>query len=92
LRCCATLRKTQYEIENEYTWVDLPDLIRLEGERRARDYLDDIEVSIFPHVSDKDARETIIEKHRSRIPKPTAQAKTADEQYQALLLRMRGGI
>jgi len=91
LRCCVILGKTQYEIENGYAWIDLPQLLELSGERRARELLDNIEVSVFPHLSDNKAREAILQRHRDRLPKPPPEPpKSAQEQYEALKMRMKG--
>ncbi|MGG3278791.1 hypothetical protein [Paenibacillus solani] len=46
----------------------------------------------FPHLMDKKARETIITRITSKLPKPPAEPpKSAEEQYQALLARKGGG-
>jgi len=53
--------------------------------------LKNIEVSSFPHMSDAKAREAILQQYRDQLPKsPPEQPKTAQEQYEALKLRMKG--
>ncbi|GBG09514.1 hypothetical protein PAT3040_04164 [Paenibacillus agaridevorans] len=85
------MAKTQYEIEHEYAWIDLPELLELSGEQRARDMLESIEVSAFPHMSDSQTREAILQRHRDRLPKPPpTPPKSAQEQYEALRARMMG--
>jgi len=92
LHCCAILGKTQYEIENEYAWIDLPELLRIRDEQRARELFELLDVSMFPHVADKRAREEIVERIKRRLPKPPSEPpKSAEEQYQALLMRMKAG-
>jgi hypothetical protein len=92
LRCCITLGKTQHEIENEYAWIDLPRLLELSGERRAKELIENIEVSSFPHYADQKVREGIMERLQSKLPKPPKEPpKSAEEQYQALLARMKAG-
>lgn len=91
LRCCDILGKTQFEIENEYYWIDLPQLLELSGERKAKDMLKNIEVSAFPHMSDAKAREAILQQYRDQLPKsPPEKPKSAQEQYEALKMRMKG--
>ena len=92
LQCCAILGKTQHEIENEYAWIDLPELLRIRDEQRARELFELLDVSMFPHAADKRAREEIIERIKRRLPKPPPEPpKSAEEQYQALLMRMKAG-
>jgi hypothetical protein len=70
----------------------LPQLLELSGEQRARELLENIEVSAFPHISDSKARESIYQRHRDRLPKPPpAPPKSAEEQYEAQRARMMGG-
>jgi aspartyl/asparaginyl beta-hydroxylase (cupin superfamily) len=91
LRCCDILGKTQYEIENEYAWIDLPQLLELHSERKAGEMLKHIEVSSFPHMSDRKAREGILKQYRDQLPKPIQdKPKSAQEQYEALRARMMG--
>ncbi|MFD2116337.1 hypothetical protein ACFSTH_08370 [Paenibacillus yanchengensis] len=86
------LGKTQNEIENGYAWIDLPRLIELQGERRAIELLENIEVATFPHITDSKIREAILKQHRDKLPKPPPETpKSAQEQYEALKLRMKGG-
>jgi hypothetical protein len=88
----VVLGKTQHEIENGYAWVDLPDLLKLSGEARARELLENIQVSTFPHMTDVKAREAIMSSIRDRLPKaPPTPLMSAEEQYQVQMLRMRGG-
>jgi hypothetical protein len=92
LRCCAILGKTQREIENEYAWIDIPRLLEITNERRAMELLDNIEVSTFPHISDEKVRESILKRHRDKLPQPPNEPpKSAEEQYQALVARMKAG-
>lgn len=92
MRCSIVLGKTQCEIENEYFWIDLPQLLELSGERRARDMISYIEVSAYPHITDVEAREAILNQWRDQLPKPPPEPpKSAQEQYEALKLRMKGG-
>lgn len=66
-------------------------MLELSGERKAKDMLKNIEVSSFPHMSDAKAREAILQQYRDQLPKPPPeQPKTAQEQYKALKLRMKG--
>jgi len=86
------LGKTPREIENEYAWIDLPEILRIRNEQLAKDWFELLDISIFPHLSDQKARERIWERHRSRLPKPPPEPqKSAEEQYQELLARMKAG-
>lgn len=92
MRCCVVLGKTQREIEHEYAWIDLPELLRISGERRAKELIENIQVSSFPHFADNETREAIMKELQSRVPQPPkAPQKTAEEQYQAQLARMKVG-
>ncbi|MUG45528.1 hypothetical protein [Paenibacillus woosongensis] len=85
------LGKTQHEIENEYYFVDLPELLMLKDQNRASELLENIDVVSFPHISDKKAREAIVKRYANILPKPPAETpKSAEEQYQAQLARMKG--
>jgi len=61
-------------------------------EQRARELFELLDVSTFPHIADKKARDEIIERIKRRLPKPPPEPpKSAEEQYQALLMRMKAG-
>lgn len=91
LRCCTHLGKTQREIEEEYYFVDLPELLMLKNQSRARELLEGLDVVSYPHILDDKAREAIFKRITSVLPKPPAEPpKTAEEQYQAHLAKMRG--
>lgn len=84
------LGKTQHEVESEYFFVDLPELLMLKDQIRASELLENIDVAAFPHT-DKKGRETIVKRFTSVLPKPPEEApKSAEEQYQALKMRMKG--
>ncbi|MGG1879365.1 hypothetical protein ABDI30_17575 [Paenibacillus cisolokensis] len=86
------LGKTQYEVENEYYFVDLPRMLMAHDQVRAEKLLMQIDVESFPHLMDKKAREAIIKRITSVLPKPPPEPpKSAEEQYQALLARKKGG-
>lgn len=85
------LGKTQHEIENEYYFVDLPKMLVMKDEVWAKELLLQIDIVSYPHMMDKKARENIIKRINSMLPKPPAEPpKSAEEQYQARLARMRG--
>ncbi|WP_127580824.1 hypothetical protein [Paenibacillus koleovorans] len=87
------LGKTQYEVENEYAFIDLPELMKLANEKRAAELMEQLEVTAYPHIADKAAQKAIINRIRGRLPQaPAVPAKSAEEQYEAQLARMRGGI
>lgn len=91
LKCCAVLGKTQFEIENGYYFVDLPQLLLLKDQVRAAEMLEEIDIVSFPHLLDKKSREAILKRIVNVLPKPPEELpKTAEEQYQAQLARMRG--
>ncbi|MBP1892983.1 hypothetical protein [Paenibacillus lactis] len=93
MRCCAVLGKTQYEVENEYYFVDLPKMLIMKDQTRAEELLMQIDIVSYPHLVDKKARETIVKRITSMLPKPPAESpKSAEEQYQAQLARMKGGV
>lgn len=92
LRAAVALGKSPQEIENEYAWIDLPELLRIRNEIKAQEWFDQLEASAFPHIADEKVRKAIWERHRSRLPKPPpALPKSAEEQYQELLARMKAG-
>lgn len=63
----------------------------LKDQIRASELLDNIDVAAFPHISDKKAREAIIKRFTTVLPKPAEEPpKSAEEQYQAQLARMKG--
>ncbi|CAM3706038.1 hypothetical protein COLU111180_04085 [Cohnella lubricantis] len=91
MRCCIVLGKTQHEIESEYAWIDLPQLLHLTGERRARELIENIQVSSFPHYTEE-TRKDILKGLQAKMPKLAKEPpKSAEDQYQALLARMKVG-
>ncbi|MNI86701.1 hypothetical protein D3C73_1438160 [compost metagenome] len=85
------LGKTQHEVENEYYFVDLPELLMLKDQIRASELLEQIDIVSFPHNSDKEARTAIVNRYIAVLPKPPAEPpKPASEQYEALKQRMKG--
>lgn len=85
------LGKTQHEVETEYYFVDLPELLMLKDQIRASELLENIDVVSFPHILDENARKSILTRFTSVLPKPPAeQPKSAQEQYEALKQRMKG--
>lgn len=91
IECCILLDKTQYEIENEYAFIDLPALMMKKNQLRAKELLENIEVIAFPHLSESKDREAILKRLKERLPKPPPEPpKSADEQYEALKKRMMG--
>ncbi|QWU18254.1 hypothetical protein KP014_09705 [Paenibacillus sophorae] len=86
------LGKTQFEVENEYCLIDLPQLLLIKDQIHAAELLEQIDVESFPHIMDKKAREAILKRITRNLPKPPkAPSKSAEEQYQAQLARMKGG-
>jgi hypothetical protein len=86
------LDKSQYQIEHEYYFIDLPSLIRVKNERRAVHLLEQLQIASYPHISDKRDREKIMKSIADQLPKKAAPPPlTAEEQYQARLARMKGG-
>jgi len=54
--------------------------------------LENIEVVSYPHMTEKSDREAVLKRLQDRISKePPAPPKSAEEQYQALKLRMGAG-
>lgn len=54
--------------------------------------IENIEVSMFPHIMDAKIREQIMKKHTDKLPKPPPEPmKSAEEQYQALVAQMKAG-
>ncbi len=91
LRCCTHLGKTQREIEEDYYFVDLPELLLLKNQARARELLEGLDVVSYPHIIDDKARETIFKRITSALPRlPVTPPQSAQEQYQALKVRMKG--
>ncbi|MNP24403.1 hypothetical protein D3C76_1171620 [compost metagenome] len=85
------LGKTQHEVENEYNFVDLPELLMLKDQIRASELLENIDIATFPHLTEKKDREAIIKRITSPLPKPPVEPpKSAEDQYQAQLARMKG--
>ncbi|QSF42656.1 hypothetical protein [Paenibacillus tianjinensis] len=84
--------KTQHEVENEYYFVDLPELLLLEERRHATEMIEQLEAESYPHIMDKEVRTDILQRYVRRLPKaPVPKQLTAEEQYQAQLARMKGG-
>ncbi|WP_244169661.1 hypothetical protein [Paenibacillus helianthi] len=84
--------KTQYQIENEYFFIDLPQLLLLKDQARASEVIEQLEIASYPHIVDKQVRQEIIQRYINALPKaPEPPKMTAEEQYQAQLARMRGG-
>lgn len=66
-------------------------MLVMKDEVWAKELLLQIDIVSYPHMMDKKARENIIKRINSMLPKPPAEPpKTAEEQYQARLARMRG--
>lgn len=85
------LGKTQREVENEYFFIDLPELLMIKDQVRATEMLQEIDVVSFPHITDEKARDAIFKRITSALPKPSKeQPKSAEEQYKAQLARMMG--
>lgn len=92
LRCCIHLDKTQREIEEDYYFVDLPELLLLKNQARARELLEGLDVVSYPHITEEKSRTAIIKRLTSALPKPPSEPQlSAEEQYQAHLMRMKGG-
>ncbi|WP_020615739.1 hypothetical protein [Paenibacillus daejeonensis] len=90
MRCCILLDKSQRQIEEDYYFIDLPELLTIKDQRQAKELLDNIDVISFPH-SDKKGREGTIKRLQERLPKPPKeQPKSAKEQYEALKARRMG--
>ncbi|MGP0583706.1 hypothetical protein [Paenibacillus timonensis] len=71
--------------------MDLPELLLLKDQARASEMLEQIDIVAFPHISDKKARETIVNRYIAALPKPPVPAqRTAQEQYEELKLRLKG--
>lgn len=85
------LGKTQHEVENEYYFVDLPELLMLKDQIRASELLENIDVATFPHLSEQKDREAILKRISSVLPAPLAEPqKSAKDQYEELKLRLKG--
>ncbi|MPY20042.1 hypothetical protein [Paenibacillus glucanolyticus] len=66
-------------------------MLMLKDQVRAAELLQEIDIVSYPHIMDKQARETILKRLTSALPKlPAEPPKSAEEQYQAQLARMRG--
>lgn len=86
------LGKTQYEVENEYYFVDLPELLMLMDQKHASVIIEQLNVASYPHITDKKVREDILKRYTYLLPKPMAQkVQSPEDQYQAQLARMKGG-
>lgn len=86
------LGKTQHEVENEYYFVDLPELLLLKDQEHASAIIEQLNVASYPHITDKDVREKMLKQYTRLLPKSaTPKQMTAEEQYQAQLARMKGG-
>ncbi|WP_243895802.1 hypothetical protein [Paenibacillus sp. F411] len=63
----------------------------IQDEVWAKELLMQIDIVSYPHTMDKKARESIIKRITNMLPKPPAEPpKSAEEQYQAQLARMKG--
>ncbi|GGH17340.1 hypothetical protein GCM10008013_12610 [Paenibacillus segetis] len=72
--------------------MDLPELLMLKNQSRARELLENLDVVSYPHIIDDKAREGIIKRITNSLPKPAeTPPQSAEEQYQAHLARMKGG-
>ncbi|MDH6427275.1 hypothetical protein MKX34_17185 [Paenibacillus sp. FSL R5-0636] len=92
MRCCTVLDKTQWQIENEYFFVDLPQLLLLKDQAHASNVIEQLEIESYPHITDKKVREQIINRYIQALPKAPEKPKmSAEDQYQAQLVRMKGG-
>lgn len=59
---------------------------------KAREWFELLDATVFPHVTDQKAKKSIWERYRIRLPKPPPEPqKSAEEQYQELLARMKAG-
>lgn len=86
------LDKTQYQIENDYYFIDLPALLRIKNEKKAMQLLEQLQVTSYPHITDQKARNNIMKAITSQLPaKPKGPVKSAEEQYQARMARMKVG-
>nr|WP_247681768.1 hypothetical protein [Paenibacillus sp. Marseille-P2973] len=66
-------------------------MLMLKDQIRASELLENIDIATFPHLTEKKDREAIIKRITSPLPKPPAEPpKSAEDQYQAQLARMRG--
>ncbi|MGW8822220.1 hypothetical protein ACWGNU_08855 [Paenibacillus lautus] len=71
--------------------MDLPKMLVMKDEVWAKELLMQIDIVSFPHMLDKKAREKIMKRITDMLPKlPAEPPKSAEEQYQAQLARMRG--
>lgn len=92
MECSIILDKTQLQIENEYYWIDLPDLITKKNEHKAASLLNDIEVATFPHITDEKVRKSIWDKYQKRLPQGEPEKPlSAEAQYERLKRRMSLG-
>ena len=86
------LDKTQHQIENEYFFIDLPQLLLLKSQAHASEIIEQLEVVSYPHITDKQVREKIINRYIQILPKaPEKPRASAEDQYQVQLARMKGG-
>ncbi|MGG3929531.1 hypothetical protein ABEV09_04070 [Schinkia azotoformans] len=88
-QCAIILDKTIKQIEEEYYWIDLPSLIELKNQEKAKEILENIQVSTFPHISDESTRKQILEQYKKQLPKVDSKQeyKSAQDQYEALKKR-----
>ncbi|MFF2910012.1 hypothetical protein [Paenibacillus sp. NPDC057934] len=92
LRACIILGKTQREVENDYYQIDIPRLLQIKDQVRAGELLQYLDVISLPHIIDDKAREEVLSRITAALPKPPPEpVKSAEEQYQANLARMKGG-
>jgi hypothetical protein len=91
----VVLGKTQYEIENEYAFIDLPKLLVKKNERRALEMLEDIQVATFPHLMEQRDRKAVLKRLQDQVetvvPSEVHTVKPAEEQYQERLRRIKAG-
>ncbi|AIQ59681.1 hypothetical protein [Paenibacillus borealis] len=86
------LDKTQHQIENEYFFIDLPQLLLLKDQARASEVIAQLEIASYPHITDQKVRQEIINRYIKVLPKaPEKPRASAEDQYQAQLARMKGG-
>jgi hypothetical protein len=67
-------------------------LLLLKNQSRAKELLEQLEIVSFPHNTDKRSRQKLVERLYDQLPRqPEAPPKSAEEQYQAQVARMKGG-
>jgi hypothetical protein len=88
MQCCIILDKTQHQVENEYYFIDLPEILKKKNENKAAGLLQDIQIISYPHIADEKARSDIFNSIKSQLPKVPEEVKSADDQYEALKRKM----